>query len=104
MQDLDWLSGVFGTVRCAGCGAVYGPGAIAVVGNRDAYWFVRCSCDSCGAQGLGVVIVKETAAVGSVGATAAAATSIRRPALRVDDVLEAHEILRDYRGDVHGLF
>lgn len=100
MQDLDWLSGVFGTVRCAGCGAVYGRGAIMVVGNRDEYWFVRCSCDSCGAQGLGVVIVKETAAV----AASAAATVHATPALRVDDVLEAHEILRGYDGDVHGLF
>lgn len=101
MQELDWLSGVFGTVRCAGCGAVYGRGAIAVVGNRDEYWFVRCSCGSCGAQGLGVVIVKETA---TVTAAASAGQTLRAPAFRVDDVLEAHELLRDYRGDVHGLF
>ena len=101
MQDLDWLSGVFGTVRCAGCGAVYGRGAIAIVGNRDEYWFVRCSCDSCGAQGLGVVIVKELAAV---AANTTPTAGIRAAALRVDDVLEAHELLRDYDGDVHGLF
>ncbi len=101
MQDLDWLSGVFGTVRCAGCGAVYGRGAIAIVGNRDEYWFVRCSCDSCGAQGLGVVIVKELAAV---AAKTSGTADVRAAALRVDDVLEAHELLRDYDGDVHGLF
>lgn len=101
MQDLDWLSGVFGTVRCAGCGAVYGRGAIAIVGNRDEYWFVRCSCDSCGAQGLGVVIVKELAAV---AANTSGTAHVRAAALRVDDVLEAHELLRDYDGDVHGLF
>ena len=101
MQDLEWLSGAFGTVRCAGCGAVYGRGAIAIVGTRDEYWFVRCSCDSCGTQGLGVVIVKETAAV---TASAPLATAFRAGSLRVDDVLEAHEILRDYDGDVHGLF
>lgn len=100
MQELEWLNGVFGTVRCAGCGAIYGRGAITLVGNRDEHWFVRCSCDSCGAEGLGVVIVKETA-----GVTAApAATTFRAAAFRVDDVLEAHELLRDYAGDVHGLF
>jgi len=30
----EWLDGVFGTVRCANCGAVYGRDSIAVVGNR----------------------------------------------------------------------
>jgi hypothetical protein len=38
----------------------------------------------------------------------AAAPSQPAPAaeerLRVDDVLEAHELLREYNGDVHGLF
>src|SRR5260221_578998 len=55
------LDGVFGTVRCANCGAVYGRDSIAVVGNRDEYWFVRCTCETCGTQGLGVVIVKRVA-------------------------------------------
>ncbi len=99
----EWLDGVFGTVRCANCGAVYGRDSIAVVGNRDEYWFVRCTCATCGTQGLGVVIVKRV--------TEAPPTSAQPLALedgdlliRVDDVLEAHELLRDYIGDVHGLF
>jgi len=100
----DWLDGVFGTVRCANCGAVYGRESIAVVGNRDEYWFVRCTCESCGAQGLGVVIVKRMAdgppatALGSLGPADGEAV------LHIDDVLEAHELLREYVGDVHGLF
>ena len=48
-----------------------------------------------------MVIVKETAAV---TASAPSATAFRAAALRIDDVLEAHELLRDYDGDVHGLF
>ena len=101
----EWLDGVFGTVRCANCGATYGRDSIAVVGNREDYWFVRCSCESCGTQGLGVVIVK-----GVVEGPPAEASptfpgfpgdGLR---MRVDDVLEAHELLRDYVGDVHGLF
>jgi len=99
----EWLDGVFGTVRCANCGTVYGRESIAVVGNRDEYWFVRCTCESCGTQGLGVVIVKR---VGDAPALAeppqAAAEDEAR--IRVDDVLEAHDLLRDYVGDVHGLF
>jgi len=100
MSDNEWLDGVFGTVRCANCGAVYGRDAITVVGNRDEYWFVRCTCDACGTQGLGVVIVKQ------LGEAAAPPRPIpaTEDGFRVDDVLEAHELLRDYAGDVHGLF
>ena len=102
----EWLDGVFGTVRCANCGATYGRDSIALVGNRDEYWFVRCSCQSCGTQGLGVVIVKNVAEgppSERIGAPVPSdgADELR---MRVDDVLEAHEFLRDYVGDAHGLF
>jgi hypothetical protein len=99
----EWLDGVFGTVRCANCGAIYGRDSIAVVGNRDEYWFVRCTCETCGTQGLGVVIVKR---VGDAPPVSVEQLSLEGgdEAIRVDDVLEAHELLRDYVGDVHGLF
>jgi len=100
----EWLDGVFGTVRCANCGAVYGRESIAVVGNRDEYWFVRCTCDTCGTQGLGVVIVKRVAEGPPAGDQGQLAAAPDDDSLRVDDVLEAHELLRDYIGDVHGLF
>ena len=96
MRGLGWLEGIFGTVRCANCGAVYGREDVSVVGNRDEYWFVRCTCHSCGTQGIGVVIVKEVLSTGEL-------VPAGRP-LQVDDVLSAHEVLRDYAGDVHGLF
>ena len=105
----EWLDGVFGTVRCANCGATYGRDSIALVGNRDEYWFVRCSCESCGTQGLGVVIVKGVAE-GPPPDRSERAEQVGAPVLaddlrlRVDDVLEAHELLRDYVGDAHDLF
>jgi hypothetical protein len=100
----EWLDGVFGTVRCANCGAVYGRDSIAVVGNRDEYWFVRCTCETCGTQGLGVVIVKRVSEDPPVTALSPYALGDGEALIHVDDVLEAHELLRDYIGDVHGLF
>jgi hypothetical protein len=100
----EWLDGVFGTVRCANCGAVYGRDSIAVVGNRDEYWFVRCTCETCGTQGLGVVIVKRVAEAPDTVPQAPPSVVDEEERLRVDDVLEAHELLSDYVGDVHGLF
>jgi len=100
MHGLGWLEGIFGTVRCANCGATYGREDVSVVGNRDDYWFVRCLCRSCGTQGIGVVIVKEVAAPSGP----APADQIEAPPLTVDDVLVAHEVLREYSGDARGLF
>lgn len=96
MNSLGWLDGIFGSVRCANCGAAYDRGDVSVVGNRDEYWFLRCVCHTCGTQGVGVVIVREV----QTGADATPGEL----ALGVDDVLSAHEVLREYAGDVHGLF
>ncbi|MBI3521650.1 MAG: hypothetical protein HY071_00960 [Chloroflexi bacterium] len=96
MNGAGWLDGIFGTVQCANCGTAYAREDVAVVGNRENYWFVRCSCHSCGTQGIGVVIVRE--------ATAPPGDEPAEAALDVDDVLTAHEMLRDYAGDMHGLF
>lgn len=100
----EWLDGVFGTVRCANCSAVYGRNSIAVVGNRDEYWFVRCTCETCGTQGLGVVIVKRVSEAPPASTQPQLALVGGDELILVDDVLEAHELLRDYVGDVHGLF
>ncbi len=97
MNGLGWLDGIFGSVRCANCGAAYDRTDVNVVGNRDEYWFLRCVCHTCGTQGVGVVIVREVQVKPEEG------PSSETP-LGVDDVLSAHELLRDYAGDVHGLF
>lgn len=98
MNGLGWLDGIFGSVRCANCGAAYDRSDVNVVGNRDEYWFLRCVCHTCGTQGVGVVIVREVEVKPEAVATA------DEIVFSVDDVLSAHEILRDYGGDVHGLF
>lgn len=99
MDDHGWLEGVFGTIRCGNCGAVYGRASISAVGNRDEYWFVRCTCESCSTQGLGVMIVKQVGRIPQPGELVA-----REDVIRMDDVLEAHELMRNYAGDVQGLF
>ncbi len=91
-----WLDGLVGNVRCAACGRLYQRGDLRPVGQRDEHWFVRCTCGSCGSQGIAVVMVQ--------AAVDAPPSAPRRPALTVDDVLSAHEVLRDYTGNVDGLF
>lgn len=101
-QELGWLEALSGTLRCANCGNVYSREDVSVVGNKDDFWFVRCTCHSCSNQGIGVVIVKE------LTSTTVVIDEEERIApgrsFEVDDVLLAHELLRDYAGDMHGLF
>lgn len=98
---MAWLEGIFGSVRCANCGTAYERNGVDVVGNRNEYWFLRCVCHVCGTQGVGVVIVKE---VGSSPGSSASATPPKDDAIDTGAVLDAHEQLRDFRGDLSLLF
>jgi hypothetical protein len=50
------------------------------------------------------VIVKRVADEPPAAASPTYAIDDDEERIHVDDVLEAHELLRDYVGDVHGLF
>lgn len=94
----SWLEGLVGNVRCAACGRLYRREDLRPVGQRDAHWSVWCTCGSCGSRGIAVVIVQAA----SVPQPSAARPD--RPVITADDVLSAHEVLRDYAGNVDGLF
>ncbi len=91
----SWLDGLVGSVRCVSCGRLYRREDMRIVGERDDHWFVRCTCGSCSSQGIAVVIVQTLSAP---------AVASRPEAITVDDVLSAHDALRDYTGSVDGLF
>ncbi|HET9051442.1 MAG TPA: hypothetical protein VFO60_07040 [Candidatus Dormibacteraeota bacterium] len=67
------------------------------------WWFLRSTCRSCGTESLGVVVVTRVAEGPPASATGETLTGADT-SLRVEDVLEAHDLLRDYAGDAHGLF
>lgn len=98
MADVPiWLDGLVGNVRCAACGRLYKRDDLRPLGQRDDHWFVRCTCGSCGSQGIAVVIVQAVS-------VPARPTIPERVPITADDVLSAHDLLRDYRGNVDGLF
>jgi hypothetical protein len=90
-----WLDGLVGSVRCASCGRLYRRDDLRVVGTRDDHWFVRCTCEACASQGIAVVIVQTV--VERIPPPS-------RDVIAIDDVLAAHEALREYNGNVDGLF
>ncbi len=66
------------------------------VGSEKDYWFVYVTCLGCDTQGIGM-------AVTSLAAPRDASASHAAPALSSDNVPNAHELVAEYRGDVHGL-
>ncbi len=89
---------------CSVCGTNHTRSDIRVLGKLDAAWIVRVTCSTCQtAFKLLVVVEERTAAVTPVREEPARPVR-RRPPITDDEVLDAHEALRDFGGDVAALF
>ena len=88
---------------CSVCGTNHTRSDIRVLGKLDSAWIVRVTCSTCStAFKLLVVVEEQTAAVTPVKEERPRAS--RRLPVTSDDVLDAHEALRDFGGDVSALF
>lgn len=101
VEDVEWLIQRLGDARCASCGLRYSKGAVRGIGYESDYWFVYITCLGCGTHGIGVAMTR-TATISERPTSGPVATRI--PEFTSDDVLDAHELLSSYDGDVHGLF
>ena len=91
---------------CSVCGQNHARSDIRVLGKLETAWIVRVTCSKCNTSfKLLVVIDDERANVSPVQESAAARRSERRrrPAVSVDEVLDAHEFLKGYEGGVTGM-
>ena len=94
---------------CNVCGQNHAKSDIKVLGRLESSWIVRVTCAKCQtAFKLLVVFDADHAAVSPVNDETPAAPPAprrrRRPAVSRDDVLDAHELLRTYDGDLRALF
>ncbi len=87
---------------CSVCGTNHARSEIRVLGKLESAWIVRVTCAKCQTSiKLLVVVGDGHTAVSPVQEEAARGR--RRPAVNADEVLDAHEFLTDYRGDLRGL-
>jgi DNA-directed RNA polymerase subunit RPC12/RpoP len=111
MDAEGWLASELASFACAACGQPYGEDQVRLIARREELFFVDLSCPHCGSQAVAIVTIQldgETlgadaqAAIGEtpVGEVGA---SPPHPAVSVDDVIDAHVLLRDFEGDVHQL-
>ena len=87
---------------CSVCGQNHARSDIRVLGKLESAWIIRVTCSKCDTSfKLLVVIDEERANVSPVQEPAAhRAERRRKPAVSVDEVLDAHEFLKGYQGSV----
>ena len=91
-----WVERASRQVRCYGCGRGYGHAVRAVdgagvrIGNVAEAWVVAITCGSCNA--IGVVTISGEVMQGTA-----------QPPLSGDDVLDAHDALVEWEGDLVSL-
>lgn len=86
---------------CSVCGTNHGRSEISVVGRRQGAYVVRVVCPKCDTNITLLVYAGDTPV--AVKTTAGPKHS-RRPPVSFDDVIDAHDLLESFTGDVSELF
>ena len=109
MNVLRWLRDQAKGYDCNVCGQNHSKSDIRVLGRLESAWIVRVTCSRCQTSFKLLVVVDEAlAAVAEAkpvpAGTASRRTRDRRVSVSADEVLDAHEFLRTYGGDIKALF
>src|SRR2546428_3194990 len=108
MNVLRWLRDQAKGYDCNVCGQNHSKSDIRVLGRLESAWIVRVTCSRCQTSFKLLVVIDEAVAAvaqskGSAG-PARVARERRKPPVSADEVLDAHEFLNSYRGDLKSLF
>ena len=109
MEGADWLRTRLTAFSCTACGQTYRADRINVLAQREDLFFVRLSCEGCGANSIAIVTVQLDGAeaqldAGDLAAVTDDGTLPDGPPLDGDDVLAMHRFLGGFDGDFRRLF
>jgi predicted phage tail protein len=110
MDAERWLTSELASFGCAACGQAYGQGHIRLIAQREELFFVDLTCAHCGSQAVAIVTIQ----IDGDSATLEGGELVRvneadpdatpdGPPVSADDVLDAHNLLDGFHGDVHQL-
>jgi hypothetical protein len=100
MDRSDHPEHFLGGADCAACGSAVPGSRIHLLAERDDLVFAELGCPSCGSVSLAIVV--RAAPTPDAPVAREAGASAGAP-LGPDDVLDMHQFLASYRGDVRGL-
>jgi len=104
-EDSPLIQYLVATVGCAVCGQSYTAKDIDILDHRGDAWIIMLACPHCGTRGLVLAMVtdREHLHVISELDEEELESFADLPPISDDDVLDWHEFLRNYAGDLHGL-
>ena len=117
MDGPDWLRTQLTSFTCPACGRRYRGSKIRLLAERDGLFFVDLDCAKCGSHTVAIVTVEiddSSAAITDISDLMLSPEELREqlgedlPAaaalVTADDVLEMHEFLTNFSGDINKLF
>jgi hypothetical protein len=94
------------SIKCGVCGQHYQEDNIEVIEHSEELWFLRVFCSFCHAKSLVAAIIREDDKAEVI--TDLTEAELERfkggDLVRVDDVLDMHNFLKDFDGDFPRLF
>ena len=104
MQDRN-IREYMTTVKCSVCGQHYQIDNVNVLGHQDELWFLSVFCSSCKSHGLIAAVVKENEPVQITTDLSEEeyAKFARSSGVEIDDVLDIHNLLENFSGDISEL-
>jgi hypothetical protein len=100
MDRPDHPERFLGGADCAACGSSVPASRVRLLAERDDLVFAELGCPSCGSVSLAIVV---KAAPTPDAPILPEAGALGGAPLGADDVLDMHQFLEGYRGDVRGL-
>ena len=117
MDGPDWLRTQLTSFTCPACGRQYRGSKIRLLAERDGLFFVDLDCSRCGSHTVAIVTVEMddsqasiteisdlTLGMEDVPEHLGEELPVGASLVTADDVLDMHEFLADFRGDVTALF
>ncbi len=94
------------SIKCGACGQYYKEDCIDIIEHKEGLWFLKVSCSSCHAKSLVAAIIREDKKAEVITDLTEAELDKFRDVerVRVDDVLDMHNFLKDFDGDFPRLF
>jgi len=104
-EKREILRHLVASIPCAVCQHHYEADDVRIVDRRNDIWIVAVRCNHCGSKGLVLAMVREERTEVVSDLTPEEWTRFQEmPQIDADDVLDVHEFLKDFEGDLVSLF
>lgn len=107
MNGPEWLHAQLTSFTCPACRRRYRDGRVKLLAERDGLYFVDLDCSRCGSHTVAIVTVDledAEAVADELAIDVIEPLPARAAPVTADDVIEMHQFLDRFEGDVRALF